>query len=123
MKLTGICLVTKNVPVLADFYKKVLRDEAQGDEQHMEIKTNGAGLAIFSVQGMEAMAPHSTCNMGHGSITVMFEVEEVDKEYERLAGLGVEMIKPPQTYPWGARSFWFKDPDGNIVDFYTLVNS
>jgi len=123
MKLTGICLVTKNVPELADFYKTVLCTQAQGDEQHMELKTQGAGLAIFSVEGMEGMAPNSTHEMGRGAVTVMFEVEEVDKEYERLAGLGVEMIKPPQTYPWGARSFWFKDPDGNIVDFYRVVNS
>ena len=41
----------------------------------------------------------------------------VDAEYERLKALGVEFVKLPKTHPWGSRSFWFRDLDGNIVDF------
>jgi catechol 2,3-dioxygenase-like lactoylglutathione lyase family enzyme len=48
----------------------------------------------------------------------MFEVEDVDAEYERLKALDVEFVMLPTTHPWGARSFWFRDPDGNIVDFF-----
>jgi catechol 2,3-dioxygenase-like lactoylglutathione lyase family enzyme len=50
-------------------------------------------------------------------------VEDVDTQYERLKALGVTLIKLPATYPWGARSVWFRDPDGNIIDFYSLVQS
>jgi uncharacterized glyoxalase superfamily protein PhnB len=35
--------------------------------------------------------------------------------------MGIKMVKPPQTHPWGARAFWFRDPDGNIVDFFSRV--
>ncbi len=121
MKLNGICLNTKNVLSLAGFYGRILCMEPKGDASHMELKTSGGGIAIFSLDGMEAMAPNSTRGLGAGTITLMFEVEGVDQEYERLKGLGVDMIKPPETYPWGARSFWFKDPDGNIVDFYEQI--
>jgi hypothetical protein len=31
VKLLGICLVTNNVPALADFYAKVLGVKAEGD--------------------------------------------------------------------------------------------
>jgi catechol 2,3-dioxygenase-like lactoylglutathione lyase family enzyme len=27
--------------------------------------------------------------------------------------------KPPTTQPWGTRFIYFRDPDGNLVDFYT----
>ncbi len=121
MKFAGICLNTKDVRRLAEFHQKVLGAEGEGDDRHFTIKTQGTGLNIFSVEGMEEMAPGSTGGMGFGSVSLMFEVKGVDHEYERLTGLGVEMIKPPETYPWGARSFWFKDPDGNIVDFYEPV--
>ncbi len=121
MKLDGICLNTKNVLALADFYEKVMSVKAEGDAVHMELKIAGAGISIFSLDGMEAMAPHSTQGIGFGSITLMFEVHGVDQEYVRLKGLGVEMIKPPETYSWGSRSFWFKDPDGNILDFYEQI--
>lgn len=118
MKLAGVCLNTNKVRPLAEFYSQVLDARAEGDDTHMEILSQGAGLAVFSIEAMEAMAPHSTEGMGAGSVTLMFEVEGVDAEFERLQTLGVEMVKPLETHPWGARSFWFKDPLGNIVDLY-----
>jgi catechol 2,3-dioxygenase-like lactoylglutathione lyase family enzyme len=118
MKLVGICLITKDVPALADFYAKVLGVEAEGDDVHAELNTGGAGIAIFSTEGMESMAPRSMQGAGCGSFTTMFEVEDVDAEYERLKALDVEFVMLPTTHPWGARPFWFRDPDGNIVDFF-----
>jgi catechol 2,3-dioxygenase-like lactoylglutathione lyase family enzyme len=49
-------------------------------------------------------------------------VEDVDEEYERLKSLNVEFVKLPQNHPWGCRSLWFRDPDGNIIDFFTIIN-
>lgn len=118
MKLSGICLITKNVPALAKFYQAVLQAGAEGDDTHMEIKTEGAGLAIFSWEGMEGMAAGSMEGAGCGNATLMFEIAGVDAEYERIVALGVPIVKPPQTHSWGARSFWFRDPDGNVVDFF-----
>jgi catechol 2,3-dioxygenase-like lactoylglutathione lyase family enzyme len=122
MKFTGICLITKNVPALADFYAKVAGVEAVGDDLHVELKTEGAGMTIFSVEGMESLAPHSMEGAGHGSFTIGFEVDDVDAEYGRLKELDVEFIKLPTTHPWGSRSFWFRDPDGNIVNFFAVLS-
>lgn len=33
--------------------------------------------------------------------------------------LGICIIT--ETYPWGCRALWFKDPDGNIIDFSAKV--
>lgn len=117
MKLSGICLITDRVRALADFYKTVLGVQAEGDDAHMELKVGGAGMAIFSMDGMEGMAPGSTQGIGHGSITVTFTVDDVDREFERLQKLGTEILMPPTTHPWGWRSFFFRDPDGNVVVF------
>ena len=118
MKFVGICLVTNNVPEMVDFYTKVLGVKAEGDDVHTVLDTDGAGIAIFSTEGMESMAPRSVQGAGCGNFTTMFEVEDVDAEYERLKALDVEFVMLPTTHPWGARSFWFRDPDGNIVDFF-----
>jgi catechol 2,3-dioxygenase-like lactoylglutathione lyase family enzyme len=118
MRFVGICLITNSVPALADFYAKVLGVKAEGDDVHTVLDTDGAGIAIFSTEGMENMAPSSMQGAGRGSFTTMFEVEDVDAEYERLKALNVEFVMLPTTHPWGARSFWFRDPDGNIVDFF-----
>ena len=123
MKFSGICLTTKDVTALADFYTKVLEVEAEGDATHVELHTKGGGIAIFSAAGMESMAPRSTQGIGYGGVILTFEVEDVDAAYERLKLLDVEFIKLPETHPWGARSVWFKDPDGNIVDFFSTVKN
>jgi predicted enzyme related to lactoylglutathione lyase len=60
---------------------------------------------------------------GHGGTIVGFEVADVDAEATRLADLGVSIVKPTQTYPWGTRSVWFRDPDGNLVNFYSQVET
>jgi catechol-2,3-dioxygenase len=59
MKFAGICLITKNVSNLANFYTKVLGVKADGDDTHVELITEGGGMTIFSVEGMENLAPQS----------------------------------------------------------------
>ena len=118
MKFVGICLITHNVPALVNFYTRVLGVKAEGDDIHAELKTEGANVAIFSTAGMESMAPLSMQGAGYGSLSITCRVEDVDAEYERIVALSAPIVKPPLTHPWGARSFWFRDPDGNIVDFY-----
>ena len=118
MEFVGICLITDDVPQLANFYTEVLGIKAEGDDVHVELHTEGAGITIFAAEGMERMAPQSMQGAGHGSFTIGFRVEDVDAEYERLQTLGVEFVKLPATHPWGARSVWFRDPDGNIVNFF-----
>ena len=118
MKFTGICLITHNVPKLAGFYEKVLGVTGEGDAMHFALDTEGASIAIFSLEGMENMAPQSMQGAGHGNFTIGFEVKDVDAEYERLKPCVQEFVILPTTHPWGARSFWFRDPDGNIIDFY-----
>jgi catechol 2,3-dioxygenase-like lactoylglutathione lyase family enzyme len=122
MKFSGICLVTESVPALVQFYTKIFGCQATGDDFHAEIEIGGLSLAIFNSQGMEEMAPGSMQGAGCGSFTIGFEVEDVDAEYERLIALGATIVKPPATYPWGARSAWFRDPDGNLIDFYSKVD-
>jgi catechol 2,3-dioxygenase-like lactoylglutathione lyase family enzyme len=121
MRFDGICLITGNIPALAQFYSRVLGVKAEGDENHVELQTTGAHISIFSIKGMEEMAPQSMEEAGCGSITLGFEVEDVDAEYERLKRLGVELVKLPASYPWGTRSVWFRDPDGNILDFFARL--
>ncbi len=121
MKFTGICLVTENVPALVRFYSEILGCRPEGDDYHAEFALDGLSLAIFSRRGMEEMAPGSMHGAGHGGVTLGFEVPDVDADYARPTARGVPVVKPPATYPWGARSAWFRDPDGNIVNFFSRI--
>ena len=123
MHFSDVCLVTAGVPRLSAFYRTVLQVEPEGDDTHADFALEGGGLAIFDLQGMEHMAPGSMAGTGAGACVLLLEVEDCDGEYYRFAAAGVPVVKTPATYPWGARSAWFRDPDGNIVDIYSAVDS
>ncbi len=121
MRFNGICLVSRDVTRLREFYESTLQVEAEGDDIHVKLETAGAVLSIFSESGMEQMAPGSMKNYGHGGFTIEFEIQNVDEEYQRLKSMNVPIVKMPTTQPWGRRSVWFRDPDGNIVNFFSNV--
>jgi uncharacterized glyoxalase superfamily protein PhnB len=100
-QFTGVCLITPDVPALRQFYEQILQIRGDGDETHVELHFAGANLTIFSSRGMEGMAPGSMRGAGSGSFTLEFQVDDVDNEAARLAGLGVPLVKPTETYPWG----------------------
>jgi len=46
-------------------------------------------------------------------------VPDVNAEAQRLAALGVELEVPPADHePWGMRTLYVRDPEGNLVEFY-----
>ena len=48
-----------------------------------------------------------------------FEVGDVDAEQARLQTVVKEWVLKPTTQAWGNRSMLFRDPDGNLINFYT----
>jgi len=121
MKFTGICLITNKVAVLRDFYKEALRAEAEGDDTFTTILLDGRVINICDREVMERMSEGSTVNISFGSCVIEFEVADVDYEYECLKSRGIVIVKQPTTQSWGIRSVWFKDPDGNIINFYAYI--
>jgi predicted enzyme related to lactoylglutathione lyase len=120
-QLKSICLVTQDVRELCDFYSRVLELTPEGDTSFVEFSSPGIHFSISSMEIVEAMAPGLKFDPRSGNCFLEFEVEDVDREYERLKALQVRVIKPPTTQPWGLRSVWFCDSQGNRVNFYASV--
>ena len=51
----------------------------------------------------------------------MLVVDDVDAEYARLTGAGVEVLTPIETEDWGERYFQVQDPNGVIVQLVQWV--
>jgi catechol 2,3-dioxygenase-like lactoylglutathione lyase family enzyme len=119
-KLVNTCLISANLDRLVDFYESVLMLKAQrSGKDYAEFQTGVGVLAIFSASAQEKYIPGSAKAGRNQSAILEFSVTNVDKEYARLQGLVKTWVKPPTTQPWGTRSIYFRDPDGNLVDFYT----
>jgi len=55
------------------------------------------------------------------SMVLDFEVEDVDRERARLEGLVNKFVLEPTVQPWGNRSMLFRDPDGNLINFFSTA--
>jgi catechol 2,3-dioxygenase-like lactoylglutathione lyase family enzyme len=117
--LINTCLITTNVSRLVNFYENVLGMKAQwSGERYAEFRTGVGVLAIFSADAQETYIPGSADAARNRSAILEFKVIDVDHEYARLQPLVTIWVKKPTTQPWGTRSVYFRDPDGNLVDFY-----
>lgn len=45
----------------------------------------------------------------------------MDGVHGNLTGFVEEFVNEPTTMPWGNRTLLFRDPDGNLVNFFTPV--
>ena len=116
-----VCLITNDVLRLREFYETVFGVQAKGDEIHSGISISGLALVFDHVDIADENPTFRYVSAGGANnVIVGFNVDDVDAEYERLRTLGAQMLNEPTTHPWGARSFQFKDPDGNIINFRTI---
>lgn len=119
-RLTNICLISADVKKLATFYEPILGFKpVWSGEDYVEFRTGTGVLAIFSSAAQEKYIPDATEPGQNKSAILEFSVVNVDQEYARLQSLVKTWVKPPTTQPWGTRSIYFRDPDGNLVDFCT----
>ena len=57
------------------------------------------------------------------SAIIEFITADVDKIYNgQSTFLAPYLVQEPTTMPWGNRSLLFRDPDGNLVNFFTPVS-
>ena len=120
MKLASTRIVTKDVPALARFYEGVTGVSPVGNEDFVEVRTSGSVLAICSERSVMKDNASAAVSGENRSLILEFEVENVDAEEARLKPLIDKWVLGPTTQPWGNRSMLFRDPDGNLINVYTL---
>lgn len=121
IQFTDVCFITNDVIRLRAFYEAVFGVTAEGDEIHSGISIDGLTFVFDHVDiADENSAFRYVKAGGANNVIVGFNVDDVDEEYKRLLALGTKMLNEPTTHPWGARSFQFRDPDGNILNFRSV---
>lgn len=108
MRIGEVCLITNDVPRLARFYRQLLHLDGDCDDPiHQTLLACETMLTVYNDGA--AQNPHGQ------NVCLAFSVTDVDAEFQRLQLLGVPILEPPTTRPWGARNLCLADPDGNRV--------
>ncbi|WP_216215865.1 VOC family protein [Amycolatopsis aidingensis] len=124
MQLVSVRVITNDVTRLVEFYEQVTGlDARRPAEQFAELVGPSCTLAIGSAETMALFSAGAAMPESSRTAILEFLVEDVDREHERLASLAgaPEIVQQPTTMPWGNRSLLFRDPDGNLVNFFTPV--
>jgi predicted enzyme related to lactoylglutathione lyase len=119
MRLVQARIVTADVAALASFYACLVGVPVAVNEYYVEVPA-GAVTVGFSrhrfTEYRDARAP----GVGRrDEVMLDFQAPDVDAEYGRIAGLGVPVLLPPTTQPWGSRSMVFRDPGGTLVNVFS----
>ncbi|WP_322985524.1 VOC family protein [Streptomyces sp. S584] len=122
MNFVSVRIITADVARLVGFYERVTGvTAAWANEDFAEIGTTSGTLAIGSTRTVPLFAPGSARPGENHSVVLEFLVDDVDRVHENLTGFVEDFVNEPTTMPWGNRSLLFRDPDGNLVNFFTPV--
>jgi predicted enzyme related to lactoylglutathione lyase len=124
MNFISVRIITSDVSRLVAFYEGVTGLAAKRyAEDFAELATPACTLAIGSERTVAQFAAGSARPADNRSCIIEFRVDDVDKEYGRIESVVGAFVQKPTTMPWGNRSLLFRDPDGNLINFFTPVSA
>ena len=121
MKFASIRMITDDPQQVVQFYEQVTGVSAVWPAPvFAELRLPSCTIAFGAAQTAQLFNNAARPADNH-TVIIEFQVDDVDKEYERLKTLASEWVQEPTTMPWGNRSILFRDPDGNLVNLFTPV--
>jgi predicted enzyme related to lactoylglutathione lyase len=122
MDFISVRIITDDVARLVGFYERATGVPATwANEDFAELATGSATLAIGSTRTVALFAPGSARPAANSTVIVEFLVDDVDGVHQKLKGFVDDFVNEPTTMPWGNRSLLVRDPDCNLVNFFTPV--
>jgi len=122
MDFVSIRIITDDTKRLVAFYEQVTGVAASWfTPDFAELATPSCTLAIAHRRTMELFAAGAARPADNHSVIVEFRVADVDAEFRKVAAVIGNAVQEPTTMPWGNRSLLFRDPDGNLVNYFTPV--
>ena len=123
MKLDGFGLLVDDMPAMIRFYRDVLGFEITEDENtsNVYLVKDGTLFLLYGRKDFEKMTSRKYEYLqglnGHFEIASYVDTfEEVDKEYARIIAQGGRSVLEPTTEPWGQRTCYIADPEGNLIE-------
>jgi len=123
MKLDGFGLFVEDMPTMLKFYRDVLGFEITEGEDAVNVYLvkDGTLFMLYERKNFEKMTSRRYEYLkglnGHFEIALYVDTfQDVDAEYARITAQGGRPVLPPETEPWGQRTCYIADPEGNLIE-------
>ncbi len=92
-------------------------------ERFAQLQTGTTRLGLFTRDAMAETLhqPLKPPNPDAPGFEIGFKVDDVDAAYMELLAAGAGAVTEPETRPWGQRTAYVRDPDGNLVELVTQL--
>ena len=123
MKLDGFGLLVEDMGRMIRFYRDVLGFEIREAEDtgNVYLVKDGTLFLLYGRKDFEKMTDRRYEYVkglnGHFEIALYVDTfQEVDDSYSRAVAAGAKPVMAPTTEPWGQRTCYIADPEGNLIE-------
>ncbi|MBR2811265.1 MAG: VOC family protein [Solobacterium sp.] len=130
MKLDGFGLFVKDMGTMVRFYRDVLGFEIREDEEtsNVFLEKDGTLFLLYRRSDFEKMTDRAYSYaegvQGHSEIALsVSNYAEVDRTFAEVIARGALPVMAPVTEPWGQRTCYIADPEGNLIEIGSFVKA
>lgn len=123
MRLDGFGLFVEDMGKMIRFYRDVLGFEIKEAEDTLNVYLikDGTLFMLYGRDNFEKMTSRKYEYLkgfnGHFEIALYVDTfEEVDVEFNKAVAKGAVPVLEPVTEPWGQRTCYISDPEGNLIE-------
>lgn len=128
MRLDGFGIFVKDMPVMVRFYRDVLAFEIREEEDasNVYLEKDGTLFLLYRRSDFETMTgrAYGYAEGVNGHYEIALSVENyaaVDAAYGDVVSKGAVPVMEPTTEPWGQRTCYVADPEGNLIEIGSFV--
>ena len=123
MRLDGFGLLVEDMGRMIRFYRDVLGFQIREaeDTSNVYLVKDGTLFLLYGRRDFERMTDRRYEYVkglnGHFEIALYVDTfAEVDAAYADAVAKGASPVLPPTTEPWGQRTCYIADPEGNLIE-------
>ncbi|MDD4849429.1 MAG: VOC family protein [Gemmiger sp.] len=123
MRLDGFGLLVNDMGTMIRFYKEVLGFEIKESEDatNVYLVKDGTLFLLYGRKDFEKMTSKKYEYVkglnGHSEMALYVDTfAEVDAAFKNATANGATPVLEPTTEPWGQRTCYIADPEGNLIE-------
>ena len=123
MRLDGFGIFVEDMGKMIRFYRDVLGFEIKEaeDTSNVYLLKDGTLFLFYGRKDFETMTSRKYDYVkglnGHFELALYVDTfEEVDKAFADVTATGAQPVLEPTTEPWGQRTCYIADPEGNLIE-------